>query len=142
ITGRELLEALAYSGITTTALKIVIARARPYVDQGIHSFLPFDAANGHNSLPSGHTTVAFALSTVLSQRINNVWASIALYGAASCTAFSRMYHNQHWLSDVFLGAAIGTTAGLFVSHRDDQRENILLPKSNELIISPTLGGIM
>jgi hypothetical protein len=140
-TGRELVEALAYSGITTTAIKFALARARPYVRQGAHEFLPFDIANGHNSLPSGHTTVAFALSTVLSEQIHNFWASALLYGAASCTGFSRMYHNQHWLSDVFLGAAIGTTAGLFVVHHNEERENPLHKNTAELSISPTMTGI-
>jgi membrane-associated phospholipid phosphatase len=140
-TGRELIEALAYSGITTTAFKYLIARARPYLDQGSHSFLPFDITNGHNSLPSGHTTVAFALSTILSERINNIWASALLYGAASCTAFSRMYHNQHWLSDVFMGAAIGTTTGIFVAHRDEKRNELLHASATEFSISPTVGGL-
>jgi len=36
-----------------------------------------------------------------------------------------MYHNQHWLSDVFAGAAIGTWIGFSIaassdSHKSDQ----------------------
>lgn len=141
ITGRELVEALAFSGMTTSLIKLAAGRSRPYRNMGNESFIPFAATGANTSFPSGHSTVAFAVSTILSERIHNVWASILLYAAAACTGFSRMYDNQHWLSDVFLGAAIGTTAGLFVSHRDETRENGVQAHGNELIIYPYLGGI-
>lgn len=141
ITGRQLVEALAFAGMTTTAIKLVMGRARPYTNMGNHSFVPFAALGSNESLPSGHSTVAFTVSTILSERIHNIWASVFLYGAAACTGFSRMYDNQHWLSDVFLAAAIGTTSGLFVAHRDETRENNLPAQSSELIIYPYLGGL-
>jgi membrane-associated phospholipid phosphatase len=139
-TGRDLIEGLAYAGITTTALKIIVGRARPYNGNNMFSFSPLNLSDGFHSLPSGHSTVAFTLSTILSQRIDNIWASVLLYGAATCTGFSRMYNNEHWLSDVFLGAAIGTTTGLFVIHRDEER-NAQKKSGAELQIIPTLNGL-
>ena len=35
-----------------------------------------------------------------------------MYGGATLVGLSRMYNNAHWASDVALGAAIGTFAGL------------------------------
>lgn len=141
ITGRELVEALAFSGMTTSLIKLIAGRSRPYKNMGNGSFIPFAATGANVSLPSGHSTVAFTVSTILSERIHNVWASLVLYGAAACTGFSRMYDNQHWLSDVFLGAAIGTTAGLFVVNRDRERDGAFQAKAHELIIIPYVGGI-
>ncbi len=121
-TGRELIETLALAGATTTVLKYVIGRSRPYTSEGPFSFHPLSFSNSRNSLPSGHTTVAFSISSVLAARIKNPIATVLLYGAATVTAVSRMYHDQHWLSDTFLGAAIATTTGLWVVHRDETRE--------------------
>lgn len=141
ITGRELVEALAFAGMTTTTIKLIVGRARPYTNMGNHSFVPFAALGSNESLPSGHSTVAFTVSTILSERIHNVWASIFLYGAAACTGFSRMYDNQHWFSDIFLAAAIGITSGLFVAHRDESREKDSTAHNTGLIITPYLGGL-
>jgi membrane-associated phospholipid phosphatase len=35
-----------------------------------------------------------------------------MYGAATLVGLSRMYNNAHWASDVAVGAAIGTFAGI------------------------------
>jgi membrane-associated phospholipid phosphatase len=56
------------------------------------------------SFPSGYSKVAFALSSVLSERIHNTAVSIGLYSLAGMTALARVYHDEHWFSDVFLGA--------------------------------------
>jgi len=108
-------EALIFSGIVTTVLKVVIGRRRPYAGNSNLFFKPpqfFD--NDYQSLPSGHTTVAFAVSTVLAKSVDNIYWKIFWYGAAGATALSRIYHNQHWVSDVFLGAAIGYYVGKFI----------------------------
>jgi membrane-associated phospholipid phosphatase len=141
ITGRELAEALAFAGLTTRAIKFIAGRARPYKNMGNTSFIPFTTLGSNESLPSGHTTIAFTLSTILSERIHNIWASVFLYGAAACTGFSRMYDNQHWVSDILLAAAIGTTSGLFVAHRDEKRQGGVQASSSELNIYPYFGGI-
>lgn len=141
-TGRELIETLALAGATTTILKYVIGRSRPYTNEGPYSFHPLSFDNSHNSLPSGHTTIAFSISSVLAARIKNPIATVLLYGAATVTAFSRMYHDQHWLSDTFLGAAIATTTGLWVVHRDEAREFGKPSHSdNGLFITPGVGSL-
>lgn len=110
-TGKMLLETLAYAGIITTILKIGFGRARPYMDKGPFDFFNFSIKDDYLSLPSGHTTVAFAISSVLAAKINNTYASIALYGLAGLTMYQRIYADRHWFSDTFLGASIATVIG-------------------------------
>ncbi len=101
--------AMFFSGVLSTATKIGIGRARPYTGHNNHWFQPMRFFNDDvHSFPSGHTVIAFAMSTVLSRRIDNVWASIGLYALAASTAASRMYTSEHWLSDVVFGAASAT----------------------------------
>jgi membrane-associated phospholipid phosphatase len=60
------------------------------------------------SFPSGHSTCAFAIGTVLASeyRDNRLVPPLA-YAAAALCAMSRMHDNAHWLSDVIIGSAIG-----------------------------------
>ncbi|MCB9250504.1 MAG: phosphatase PAP2 family protein [Ignavibacteriales bacterium] len=122
-TGRILIESLVASGITTTILKSIIGRSRPYKNEGEFKFNFFETKTSNTSLPSGHTTVAFTISTVLAERIDNIYASIGLYGLASLTAYERIYDDRHWLSDTFLGAVIGISAGKFFSDLETESEN-------------------
>lgn len=98
--------AILLSGTISTVSKIVSGRARPYVGEGRSRFRPFSFRDAHQSFPSGHTIVAFAVSGVLAERIKNPWATVGLYGFAAATGWSRMYTDHHWFSDVFFGAVI------------------------------------
>ncbi len=122
ITGRLLFESFSISGITVVLARYVFARSRPYSGEGQWKYNWFEWNNEIESFPSGHTTVAFAFSTVLAERIDNNWARIGLYGLASLTAFARVYNNQHWTSDVFVGALLGFVTGMHVINKEEQRE--------------------
>jgi membrane-associated phospholipid phosphatase len=117
-------EAIAVAGITTTILKGVAGRARPFVslDTNPHDFhFGRGFTNGNlQSFPSGHTTAAFALASTVTSESQRWWphqtwiVAPAMYGAATLVGLSRMYNNRHWASDVALGAAIGTFSGIKV----------------------------
>lgn len=141
-TGLLVAEGLIISGVTNGLLKFAFGRARPYQNTGSSNFQWFEVGNDFASLPSGHTTVAFTISTVLSERINRWWATIPLYGLATATGYSRMYHDKHWASDVFLGAAIGYFSGKAIVAAEKHRQK-LTGKSDvgELRLYPTVGGI-
>jgi membrane-associated phospholipid phosphatase len=80
--------------------------------------VPFTTGpNDHLSLPSGDATVAFALSAVMAGMIENRLWKIAWYGLAVVTALSRIYHDQHWLSDVLLSTIIGTIVGVWMVNK-------------------------
>ena len=105
--------AILMAGTVSTVTKIVVGRARPYMNQGHMTFRPFTfPVENYASFPSGHTIVAFAFSGVLAERIRNTWASIGLYGIAAACGISRMYTDEHWISDVVFGAIISVS----VSH--------------------------
>ncbi len=108
-------EAFIVSGLVTGIFKIIIGRRRPYAGESNLIFKPFQFTNNdYQSLPSGHTTVAFAVSTVMANFSKNIFWKSFWYTAAGLTAASRIYHNKHWASDVFLGATIGYFVGEFV----------------------------
>ncbi len=51
--------------------------------------------------------MAFGLSTILARQIRKDWASGALYTLAAISAWSRLYKDEHWLTDVLIGGALG-----------------------------------
>lgn len=106
-TGRMLFESLLLAGVINGTLKYSLGRARPFMNMGNSQFEYFELDNSYQSLPSGHTTVAFTCASLLSERINNIYASIALYAIAGGTAYERIRSDNHWFSDVVLGAGIG-----------------------------------
>lgn len=121
--GAHATQAIILSGTTTMLLKIVAGRQRPYVEVGANT--EFDLGGGRGvgrtSFPSGHTTAAFAFASVVATDLQ-YWrpdvariASPLLYGGAAAVGAARIYDDRHWLSDVVLGAAIGTIVGRMVS---------------------------
>lgn len=121
VTGRLVLESLAYSGAITQLLKMLTGRARPETGADKSEFGFFSLEDSRNSFPSGHTTVAFALSSTLSRRVGSVPFSILLYGLATLTAAHRITHDRHWLSDTVLGAVIGGVVGIAVVRLEEER---------------------
>jgi membrane-associated phospholipid phosphatase len=138
LAGRHVVQSLAYAGLLTTGLKMVIGRHRPYLNDGNQAFDPFTGNDAYFSMPSGHTTVAFAISSSLAADIDNPYATVGLYTVAALTAASRIYVDRHWLSDTFLGAAIGTACGYGVVHLHDAEWG----NESSLYVLPTLDGIM
>lgn len=133
--GFEIGQAFFYSVAATTILKVATGRARPYNDIGNKNFYPFSSINNDFlSFPSGHTTIAFSLSTVLSHRAKNDFIKIIAFAPAFMTAFSRVYQDYHWTSDVFLGACVGYfTAKYFVNYHDKEANNNLVKPKFETI---------
>ena len=108
-------EALALAGGVSTVIKQVGGRERP---GGKADADDFHVLGGGESLPSGHTTVAFAVATTLANEIPNRVADVALYAAAGLAGFSRLNDDKHWASDVLIGALIGHLAGTWVTRGD------------------------
>lgn len=107
-------------------LKRVLGRARPYVsgatDPDNFSLGAGFSTGDRRSFPSGHTYTAFAAAAAVTSEMrrwskSSTWiVAPVMYGGATMVGLSRMYHNQHWASDIVLGAAIGTFSGLKVVH--------------------------
>lgn len=93
-------------GMIQTVTKKAAGRARPYLGLGNHEFDPFHNEEAYYAFFSGHTMVAMATSHVFAKRIDNVPAKAVLYGLGGIAGLSRMYNEDHWLTDVVLGNAL------------------------------------
>ncbi len=97
--------AVVVPGAVCLGLKELIGRERPNQSpDDAWSFKPF---SGDASLPSGHTTVAFAAATALDRETTARWVPWVVYPAAALTGWSRVHDREHWTSDVVAGAALG-----------------------------------
>jgi membrane-associated phospholipid phosphatase len=106
--GFEIVQAALYSGGITGVLKFAFGRARPFMKKGSADYQPFALLDdGFHSLPSGHTTLAFALSTVLSRNASSNALKVLVFVPAALTALSRVYQDYHWASDCLLSAVVG-----------------------------------
>ena len=112
--GARVLASVVLAGVITGGGKVVVGRLRPDESTTQYAFKPF---SHHDSFPSGHATMAFALATSLADEIRRPWASALLYAGATGTAWSRLNDHRHWLSDVLAGATVGVTAASFVEGR-------------------------
>lgn len=126
-----------------TVLKYLTSRQRPsYYDAvtGLNSpifhgpfyhFLKKDNSS-FESFPSGHTTVAFAAATVFAMEYRNIWyVPIIAYSAATSIGISRIVQNQHWISDVLVGAALGFLTGRQVVNNYHRYSKVQLEKAKK-----------
>lgn len=112
-----LLAAYISSGLFTQLLKNVFSQPRPmlYFKQltiQYHHFVSDVTLHNNNSFPSGHTTSAFAMATVIALLFNNKGISLLALFLAVLVGYSRIYLAQHFLSDVLVGAFIGILFGM------------------------------
>ena len=105
------------SGVLYTSIKLLTHRQRPSegkfpdarVWEGPGSYFK------KLSFPSGHTTNAFAIATVVARSYKDVkWVPVASYTIATLAGLSRIYDNKHWASDVLIGAALGWSLGSLI----------------------------
>ncbi len=121
--GLQTIQAVGYAGLITSILKSIVGRSRPYTNSGKANYHPFNTQAAETSFPSGHATVSFAVSTVLANNTDNIFLKILCYAASGWVDCSRIYHNDHWLSDVIAGSAIGYFVGNYVTSNYDKTEN-------------------
>ena len=103
--------ALAAGGVLNGALKYTVGRERPSETADPHHFRPFADENRWQSFPSGHAVVAFSLASAVSEEARSPWVTAVAYGGAAAVAWSRVYEDKHWASDVTAGALLGILAG-------------------------------
>jgi membrane-associated phospholipid phosphatase len=119
------------SGAIVNPVRLFTGRARPSNTEAVQEWnglwrgresLLFNSQ--YHSFPSGHTGVAFALFGVLlfADRRHGWWALLA----AAAIAWSRVYSNAHYLSDVMVGALLGLVSASFVWERIEPRVERLL----------------
>ncbi|MEP6675601.1 MAG: phosphatase PAP2 family protein [Ferruginibacter sp.] len=118
-------QAYVTAGLSETVLKFLTGRQRPnYYDAVTKTNNPtfhgpfsktlrdVNGAKLNGSFPSGHAAVAFAAATVFAQEYRDrPWVPVVSYSAATLIALSRLTENKHWITDVFVGSALGYLTG-------------------------------
>lgn len=121
--GLHTVESIVLANTITISTKLLAGRARPYKSPDkarTFQLLRGLKSDDYRSFPSGHTTSAFAFAAAVTSETQKWWPHSRwilgpiLYGGATLTGISRIYNQQHWASDVMVGAAIGTFTGLHV----------------------------
>lgn len=89
------------------------------------------------SFPSNHATQAFALATVVASHYDQRWVKWLAYGIAGSVGFSRVYHDDHWASDVLAGAAIGALVGrtVVITNRGERAKWTFAPTRRGVLVS-------
>ena len=118
-------EGIALASALSAILKGFAGRSRPFVSPGApwHWSVLHGWSDAHYfSMPSGHTTATFGFTTavcftVLARQPALVrWSgTMVLFAAAFLVAFSRVYTDQHWASDVAIGALLGILSGSWLA---------------------------
>ena len=104
------LSTIAYfaAGGVAEVLKDIFDRPRPsLVDPAVH---PLVAVPHSYAMPSGHAATAFAAAAAVALLHRRLGA--ALLGLAALVALSRVWLGVHYLSDVLVGAALGSAVSL------------------------------
>lgn len=95
--------------------KQIFHRHRPYQEEPPNSKIwdgPFNSEFKYNSFPSAHSSVVFSIAYIIASGYKDKkWIGIVSYSIAGLTALSRLNDNEHWASDVFCGAVLGTFIG-------------------------------
>ncbi len=133
-TGLKGLEAFVISAVLTQAIKQVSHRHRPYQDtppnphnwDGPFSWGGEYGMFGYNSFPSGHSSTAFSIATVIALEYwDTKWVPIVCFGLAGLTAAYRLAMNDHWASDVLFGSALGFAVGSMVFFNANKKLQII-----------------
>jgi len=104
------LACLAVASAILHSIKLVFGRRRPRdeLEHELYGFRFFHYDPQHDSFPSGHAMTIFCVAVVLSGALPALallWFAIALY-----LALTRAVLNSHFLSDMFIGIAVGVVA--------------------------------
>ncbi len=107
--------AIAAPGLFVTIIKRFIGRARPNTAPDYaFAYHPFKMTADYASLPSGHATTAFAAMVAFGMLWPRTRPWFLLF--AVMIAVSRVVVGAHHVSDVIVGAIVGSCGALFVAH--------------------------
>src|SRR6266852_4473933 len=109
-------EAALNSFVAVEGLKYSLRRERPYQGNGSGSFFQ----RGGTSFPSEHAAAAWSVAGVIAHEYPGPLTKIIAYGLASLVDISRVRAQQHFPSDVVVGAVIGNLVAqnIYSRHHD------------------------
>lgn len=104
-------ETFLASAFVTIASKSIFKRDRPYVT---HPSIQPLSVEGSYSMPSAHTSSAFATATSLSMAYPKWYVVVPSFVWASSVGYSRMHLGVHYPSDVLVGALVGSGSAVLM----------------------------
>jgi membrane-associated phospholipid phosphatase len=114
-TSGQALQGLAVVGVYATVLKYAAWSNRPSQDDKEHRFFAYDQPS--TGMPSGHSFSAFCVAEIYGAEYGR-WLT---YPLAGLVAYSRIYNQAHWPSDVLVGSLLGVATGVGVRHWAEQK---------------------
>ena len=99
--------------VSEVILEPTIARVRP-CDASIGVNAVIGVSHSGYSFPSGHTTISFAIATVICMMSDSHKSKISAVLLAIIIAFSRLYLGVHYPTDVLAGMLIGIVLAVIV----------------------------
>jgi membrane-associated phospholipid phosphatase len=100
----------AVSNVIVGVLKPVVGRHRPDSTNDAWRFNPFSTEGEWHSFPSSHAVHAFSIAAGAAIATRRSWVAALGYSGATVVAWSRVYDDEHWTSDVTTSAVIGMSA--------------------------------
>lgn len=108
-------DAMAFTGLSTQAMKYTFQRERPSQTSNPNLFFRGTQAQ---SFPSGEVAAISAAVTPFMVRYGEDHPAVyALALLPAYDAVARVKTRGHWQSDVLVGAAVGVGFGVYASHR-------------------------
>jgi len=111
----------AVSNAIVGVLKPLAGRHRPDSTNDAWRFRPLSGGGEWHSFSSSHAVHAFSLAAGLAVASRRPWVGALGYTGAGVVAWSRLYDDQHWASDVTASAVIGVSAAATVLDWLDRR---------------------
>ena len=91
-------------------IKFLVNRSRPFIRLAQARIVGYRVIG--RSFPSGHTSQAFFMATLMAQHFHSsVWVVFLLYATALLLGITRMYVGAHYPRDVLAGAILGSAWG-------------------------------
>jgi membrane-associated phospholipid phosphatase len=119
----QILESHAIAGGVRNLSKILVGRRRPFENRGPSDF----AFDGGTSFPSGHTSIAFEIATILSLHAKRWPVTVSSYALATTVAMQRVDSGNHWASDVVVPAVTGSLIARTIVRRHEDRTWAVVP---------------
>ncbi len=96
-------------------MKLIFWRERPALDNARGKFFQ-SGAGIDSSFPSSHSVLAWATASAIATEYPKFWTQTLVYSGATAISLTRVLGQQHFPTDVLVGATAGWLVGRYVVH--------------------------